>query len=90
MTRKEREALQRLEEALLEEQPRQPNLPAEEHADFDGEAYNTDRSDVDMDAYSEEVRQGRRGNPLGLVLALFTTGLLACCIVFLLKIMGVV
>ena len=87
MTRKEREALQRLEEALLEEQSR---LPDQEYADFDGEAYNTDQSDVDMDAYSEEVRQGRRGNPLGLVLALFTTGLLACCIVFLLKIMGVV
>lgn len=90
MTRKEREALQRLEEALLEEQPQQPDPLTEVYADFDGDVYNTDRSDVDMDAYSENVRHGRRRNPLGVVFALFTTGLLACCILFLLKMMEVI
>lgn len=94
MTRKEQEALRQLEEALLaQEEPAAEEVLPEDtwqvYSDREYRAYNSDRTDVDMDAYSEEVMNGRSGNPLGVVLVMITMVALSAGILFLLKILGV-
>lgn len=94
MTRKEQEALRRLEEALLaQEEPVAEQALLEdtwlECAELDTAAYNSDKTDVDLDAYSEEVRDGSSGSPLGVVLVMVTMVALSAGILLLLKLLGV-
>ena len=82
--------LRRLEEALMEEEEQMLNFPqtSDGNAAPVYRAVNTDRADVDLDAYSEEVHRGKSGG-LGGVLTMLGMILLSAGILLLLKIWGV-
>ena len=91
MRKDQQEELRRLEEALLEqEQPAEAEAADEWLEDFytepvqDYRAYNTDTADVDMDAYSEDVRAGRRGSGCLVRLMILLTAVLCALVIFLL------
>lgn len=103
MRRQEEEALRRLEQALLEDNPEEDSPPEEDPLEWveefyeDGESlsagftvHNTDRTDVDLDSYSEEVYQGKRGGCLipGLVTVLALC-VLTAMVLWLLNYLGV-
>lgn len=102
MRRAQEKELRRLEEALLEEEYPQEAFPAdsdemeldwEDYEDY-GEyehydVYNTDDVDVDMDAYSEAVHQGKHGSGLSVVITMVAMVALSAGILFLLKYLGV-
>lgn len=82
------------EEAVLEQQD--PSMPEDDPAFYrnyanDYTVYNTDRTDVDLEQYSEEVRQPRSTGIGGLlVLAALLLAAIACALVYLvLKLRGV-
>ena len=96
MRRAQEKELRRLEEALMEAECPQEAFPAdsneieldwENYEEYD--VYNTDDVDVDMDAYSEEVHQGKRGNGLSVVITMVAMVALSAGILFLLKYLGV-
>ena len=96
MRRAQEKELRRLEEALMEAEYPQEAFPAdsdemeldwENYEEYD--VYNTDDVDVDMDAYSEEVHQGKRGNGLSVVITMVAMVALSAGILFLLKYLGV-
>lgn len=94
MRRDREEELQRLKQALLEEEQQEPETEDtfDEFLEEDGEdpvvyrnhanqygadlrnaatgykAYNADRTDTDLESYSENVRSGRKRTPLWLPL----------------------
>ena len=96
MRRAQEKELRRLEEALMEAEYQQEAFPAdsneieldwENYEEYD--VYNTDDVDVDMDAYSEEVHQGKSGNGLSVVITMVAMVALSAGILFLLKYLGV-
>ena len=96
MRRAQEKELRRLEEALLEEEYPQEAFPAdsdemeldwENYEEYD--VYNTDDVDVDMDAYSEAVHQGKHGSGLSVVITMVAMVALSAGILFLLKYLGV-
>ena len=99
MRKQQQRELRRLEEALLETEYTQEAFPADtdefelDWEDYDEsesyDVYNTDDVDVDMDEYSEDVRRGKQGGGLGIVLTMLTMVLLSGCILLLLKYLGV-
>ena len=95
MRRAQEKELRRLEEALMEAEYPQEAFPADsDEMELDWEyyeeydVYNTDDVDVDMDAYSEEVHQGKSGNGLSVVSTRVAMVALAAGILFLLKYLG--
>lgn len=101
MRDRQQKELRRLEEALMETEYEEEFSEEEfdgieevdrtwqQSADMDYDIYNTDDADVDMDAYSEEVHRGKTGSGLGVVLTMLTMVALSACILFLLKLLGV-
>lgn len=83
MKKAQQKNLQRLEEALLKmEEPEDDTAWVEERyprAAPRCNAYNTDTTDVDLDAYSQQVLQGRKGSRLMPVICLLT--LAAMCLI---------
>ena len=91
MGRRQEEELRRLEDALFENDSidavldfwnEKPNTPA--HC-----VYNTDETDVDLDAFSEEVHQGRGRTALPMMLTMLAMVALSAGILLLLKLAGV-
>ena len=87
-----------MEKALLEADDFEAyyNEPEEEEpellwqqTDEDYEIYNTDDTDVDLEAYSEEVHQGTSGNGLSVVLTMLVMVALSASILLLMKYLGV-
>ena len=101
MFRDRQSELQRLEEALLAEEDAQEEIPEEEellqvdtaYANFANgyRVYNTDRSDKDLEDYSDDVYQAQSHKRTGLWIALLIVSLLALGFLgeWLLKILGV-
>ena len=98
MGRQEQEELRRLEAALLEQSCIEENSEEEleflEHtwqavSDVSYDAYNTDRSDVDPDAYSEDVYRGRRSNVIPALVTILALAVLTAMILWLLEFLGV-
>ena len=94
MRKQQQAQLRRLEEAQMAEDYREeavpgPDEPRQEYADHDCEIYNTDNTDVDLDAYSDDVHGGKRRNCTGILVALAIM-LLVADIAFLLKYLEVV
>ena len=58
-----KEELKRLQEALLEE-PVGPNTPPK------GRLYNADKTDIDLDSFSEAVLAGPKRSRAGLIIVL--------------------
>ena len=90
MGKRQQEELRRLEEALLESEyeTEAPDFWTNQGS-VNPEIYNTDEADVDMDAYSEDVHRGRKGNGLSVVLTMLAMVLLSATILLLLKFLGV-
>ena len=98
MRNRQQKELQRLEKALMELDDTQAyyNEPEDEEpellwqqADEDYEIYNTDDTDVDLEAYSEEVHHGKSGAGLSVVLTMLVMVALSASILLLLKYLGV-
>ena len=91
MGKRQQKELRRLEEALMESDD------LHESAGFwnnppkmdDHIVFNTDETDVDLDAYSEEVHQGRAGSGLSVLLTMVAMVALSAGILLFLKILGV-
>lgn len=91
MGKRQEKELRRLEEALMESEDLQ------DAADFwrkppkndDHIVFNTDDTDVDLDAYSEEVRRGKNGSALSVLLTMLAMVALSAAILLLLKVLGV-
>ena len=83
--------LRRLEEALLEsdEMRETPGFWKNPPANGDHIVFNTDETDVDLDAFSEEVHRGKPGSALSVVLTMFAMLALSAAILILLKVLGV-
>lgn len=98
MRKQEQEELRRLEEALMAHEYTE-EIPAEEKdiledtwlevSDIDYEIYNTDDTDVDLEAYSEDVHRGRRSNVLPTIITLLALAALSAMILWLLRYLGV-
>ena len=88
MGRRQDKELRRLEEALMESDDLQEVWSKSSKQD-DHIVFNTDETDVDLDAYSEEVHRGRKGSGLSVVLTMLAMMALSAAILLLLKILGV-
>lgn len=98
MDKRQQRELQRLEKALMESEYEE-RIPEDElellesswqeSADMDYDVYNADETDVDLDAYSEEVHRGRGRSVLSAVMTMLAMLLLSGCILLLLKFLGV-
>ena len=96
MSKRQDEELHRLEEALLESEDTEDTEwePDETETepwddDMDYQVYNTDDTDVDLDAYSEDVCQEHSGRGLSVLLTMLCMAALSVCILLLLKYLGV-
>lgn len=98
MRKQQEKELRRLEEALMEAEYPQEAFPADPELELDWDefedtesydAYNTDDVDVDLEEYSEDVHQGKRGSGLGVVLTMICMVALSAGILMLLKYLGV-
>ena len=94
MRKQQQAELRRLEEALMAEDLPEDAAPILdetwlEYTEKDYEIYNTDSTDVDLDAYSDDVHGGKRRNCTG-ILVVLTVGLLVAVIASLLKYLEVV
>ena len=98
MRKQQEKELRRLEEALMEAEYPQEAFPADPELVLDWDefedtesydAYNTDDVDVDLEEYSEDVHQGKRGSGLGVVLTMICMVALSAGILMLLKYLGV-
>ena len=94
MRKQQQAELRRLEEALMAEEYSEDAAPDpdeiwQEYAGQDYEIYNTDDTDVDMDAYSDDVQAGKPRNSAG-ILVMLTVMLLVAVIALLLKFLEVV
>ena len=84
--------LRRLEEALLEEEDFAADFPqraSQTKAAPVCKAVNTDRADVDMEKYSEDIHRGKSRGILGDVLTMAGMLLLSAGVLLLLKFLGV-
>ena len=95
---KQQDELRRLEEALMEDSDLadfddfgygQQNTQWQSVSIPESKGRNTDRADVDLDAYSEEVHQGSSRNGLSVVLTMLVMVALSASILLLLKYLGV-
>lgn len=98
MRRGQEKELRRLEEALMETEYPEEAFPADAEMELDWDefedmesydVYNADEVDVDLDAYSEDVHQGKVGNGLSVVITMVAMVALSAGILFLLKVLGV-
>ena len=80
MFRDQKKELDRLEKALLDQEAEEPaeDSPAVEIPD--DAAYNSDVSDVDLDAFGEDVYDPPRKRSLGLLAVLFAILTTAFCL----------
>ena len=98
MSKQQRDELRRLEEALMEDSD------LEGFDDFgygqqysqwqsvsipDSNGRNTDRTDVDMDAYSEDVYRGGSRKGVSFLLTMLAMVAISACILILFKLLGV-
>ena len=103
MRKQEKEALRRLEQALLEAETPEEEISEEDPPEWEEEYYdapdetptgftvrNTDQTDVDLEDYSEEVYRGSKGGCLisGLV-TVIALCVLAAMVLWLLQYLGV-
>ena len=98
MSKQQRDELRRLEEALMEDSDLagfddfgygQQNSQWQSVSIPDSHGRNTDRADVDMDAYSEDVYQGGSRKGVSFLLTMLAMVALATCILILFKLLGV-
>ena len=91
MGKRQQEELRRLEEALLASDDRQelPDWGSRASQKDSYAVYNTDESDVDLDAYSEDVYRGRSRNGVNFLLTMLGMVALSACILILFKLLGV-
>lgn len=103
MHKDQKEELERLEAALMEmDQPEEPeeedmdqwleDLFADEEDDCveSYDVYNTDDTDVELEEYSQDVHEGRRGGGCLIPILLFLTLVLCALVGFMLWKMGVI
>ena len=88
MGKRQKQELRRLEEALMESDEN-PKLAKATSSHTAHAVYNTDETDVDLDAYSEDVYRGSHGNFLSGLLTMVIMIALSAGILLLLKILGV-
>ena len=96
MGKNQQSELRRLEEALMEEEDwdygfsQAPSGKSRQTGSAPVcKMVNTDHTDVDMEAYSEDVHGGKSGGVLGGLLTMLGMILLSAVILFLLKFLGV-
>ena len=98
MGKNQQKELRRLEEALMEESDLD-SFDSYQHGQAtqrwqavsipDPIVKNNDRVDVDMDAYSQDVYDGRSRGGLGVLTTMLAMVALSACILILFKILGV-
>ena len=95
---KQQDELRRLEEALMEDSDLadfddfgygQQNAQWQSVSIPESKGRNTDRADVDLDAYSEDVYNGRSRNGVNFLLTMLAMVAISACILILFKLLGV-
>ena len=98
MGKHQRDELRRLEEALMEESDfgefgaygyEQQNPTWQSVSMPDSNGRNTDRTDVDLDAYSEDVYRGGARKGVSFLLTMLAMVAISACILILFKLLGV-
>lgn len=98
MSKQQRDELRRLEEALMEDSDLagfddfgygQQNSQWQSVSIPDSNGRNTDRTDVDMDAYSEDVYRGGSRKGVSFLLTMLAMVAISVCILILFKLLGV-
>lgn len=98
MSKQQRDELRRLEEALMEYSDLegfddfgygQQNSQWQSISIPDSNGRNTDRTDVDMDAYSEDVYRGGSRKGVSFLLTMLAMVAISACILILFKLLGV-
>ena len=98
MSKEQWDELRRLEEALMDDSElasfddfgySQQNSQWQSVSMPESSGRNTDRSDVDLDAYSEDVSRGRSRNGVNFLLTMLGMVALSACILILFKLLGV-
>ena len=98
MSKQQRDELRRLEEALMEDSDLagfddfgygQQNSQWQSISIPDSNGRNTDRTDVDMDAYSEDVYRGGSRKGVSFLLTMLAMVAISACILILFKLLGV-
>lgn len=98
MSKQQRDELRRLEEALMEDSDLadfddfgygQQNSQWQSVSIPDSNGRNTDRTDVDMDAYSEDVYRGGSRKGVSFLLTMLAMVAISACILILFKLLGV-
>ena len=98
MSKQQRDELRRLEEALMEDSDLagfddfgygQQNSQWQSVSIPDSNGRNTDRTDVDLDAYSEDVYRGGARKGVSFLLTMLAMVAISACILILFKLLGV-
>ena len=98
MSKQQRDELRRLEEALMEDSDLagfddfgygRQNSQWQSVSIPDSNGRNTDRTDVDMDAYSEDVYRGGSRKGVSFLLTMLAMVAISACILILFKLLGV-
>ena len=98
MSKQQRDELRRLEEALMEDSDfegfddfgyGQQNSQWQSVSIPDSNGRNTDRTDVDLDAYSEDVYRGGSRKGVSFLLTMLAMVAISACILILFKLLGV-
>lgn len=98
MSKQQRDELRRLEEALMEDSDLagfddfgygQQNSQWQSVSIPDSNGRNTDRTDVDLDAYSEDVYRGGSRKGVSFLLTMLAMVAISACILILFKLLGV-
>ena len=92
MFRDAKEELQRLEQELLETQEQPDEEPEEDYVNYpvDCRVYNTDRTDVDLEEFSQRVREPEKSLTGWIVLAFaLMTGIICVLGYWILRYLGV-
>lgn len=98
MSKQQRDELRRLEEALMEDSDLagfddfgygQQNSQWQSVSMPDSNGRNTDRTDVDLDAYSEDVYRGGSRKGVSFLLTMLAMVAISVCILILFKLLGV-
>lgn len=98
MSKQQRDELRRLEEALMEDSDLagfddfgygQQNSQWQSVSIPDSNGRNTDRTDVDIDAYSEDVYRGGSRKGVSFLLTMLAMVAISACILILFKLLGV-
>ena len=98
MSKQQRDELRRLEEALMEDSDLagfddfgygQQNSQWQSVSIPDSNGRNTDRTDVDLDAYSEDVYRGGSRKGVSFLLTMLAMVAISVCILIFFKLLGV-